>query len=93
MEKQCDTLECYSLAVAKSKVSGAVLCNECALKVMRQVGPEALVTLTKAKFPWKQPITGQCKNCHTSYNKYLIGLTGDCPKCRKPLPEYCNGED
>ena len=90
MGKQCSTLERYSLAVAKSKVSGSLLCNECALKVMRQSGPQALVTLTKAKFPWKQPPTGQCKNCGALYNEYLIGLTGDCPKCRKPLPEYEN---
>ena len=88
MSKQCSTLFCHSLAVAKSKTSGSVFCNECALKVMRQSGPGGLVTLTNAKFPWKQPPTGKCKNCGILYNEYLIGLTGDCPKCRKPLSEY-----
>lgn len=88
MSTTCGTLECHSIAVAKSKVSQTPLCNECALKVMRQSGPNALVTLPKAVFPWKKPATGICENCGVQYNEYLIGLTGDCPKCRKNLPEY-----
>lgn len=90
MEKKCSTLECYSLAVAKSKDTGRVHCIKCAIKIMEQCGPGSLVTLTKAKFPWKYPPTGQCKNCGILYNKYLISHTGGCPKCHKTLPEYKN---
>ena len=63
MSEVCGTLECHSLAVAKSKDTGRAHCTECALKIMKQHGPQSLVTLTKAKFPWKYPSTGQCKNC------------------------------
>lgn len=93
MEKECSTLECYSLAVAKSKDSGKVHCIECALKIMKQFGPRSLVTLTKAKFPWKYPVTGQCSQCNALYNRYLIAHTGGCPKCHKTLPEFRNEKD
>lgn len=90
MGKKCSTLECHSLAVAKSKDSGRLHCTECAIKVMKQWGPESLITLTKAKFPWKHPATRQCKNCGVLYNEYLISHTGGCPKCHITLPEYKN---
>ena len=88
MSKECSTLECYSLAVATSKDTGRVHCIECAIKVMKQWGPDSLTTLTNVKFPWKYPATSKCKKCGTPYNEYLISHTGGCPKCHTTLSEY-----
>ena len=87
---RCSVLECYSEAVAKSKISGDVYCIECAIKIVKQHGPRSIVSLSNAKFPWRYPIDGQCPSCGVEYNKYLIGLTGECPKCRENLPPYKN---
>jgi len=84
----CSILECYSKAVAKSKISGDLFCVKCAIKITEQHGPRVLVSLSNAKFPWRYPIGGQCPNCGVEYNEYLIAHTGGCPKCHKSLPQY-----
>lgn len=83
----CGILECFSLAVARTN-EGRHLCNECALRMMGKFGPSNLTTLPSATFPWDHPAWGNCPNCGMEYNKYLIGRTGDCPACRKVLPEF-----
>lgn len=85
---KCSTLECYSEAIAKSKISDSVYCVECAIKVVKQEGPSAIKTMANGKLPWKYPVEAQCPHCGVDYNRYLIGITGECPKCRKDLPEY-----
>jgi len=85
---QCSTLECYSEAVAKSKLSGDAYCIECAIKVCRSHGVNSVLSISNAKFPWRYPIDGQCPHCGNDYNKYLIGLTGECANCRKDFPMY-----
>ena len=87
----CDSLECYSKAVARSRTSGQVYCIECALKVTKSFGPGSLETLSDASFPW-EPISSveikRCPNCKRTYSEYLIGHTGECPACRETLEEY-----
>lgn len=88
---KCGTLECFSEAVARSRISNTYYCVECACKVVRQHGPNELVSLhnVESRLPWGDyDDVRVCAECGNKYTKRLIGLTGDCPKCRKPLPEY-----
>lgn len=85
---KCSTLECHSVAVAESRDTGQKLCVECAIKIARHFGPATVRTLEGAKFPWEYPANKTCPSCKIGYNQYLIGATGDCPSCRRPLAEY-----
>lgn len=85
---KCFTMECFSKAVAESKVTGKQLCIECALKVAKRYGVNTIKTLDGGGFPWDQRSLKICPSCGIHYNEYLIGTTGDCPSCRKPLQEY-----
>lgn len=83
---QCSTLECYSEAVVESTDTGRVHCAVCGLKVMALSGPSSLRTLPNAKFPWDYPADAKCGNCGRGYNRFMIGLTGECPSCRNNIP-------
>ena len=85
---ECSVLECKNKAIARSKISNDVYCVECALSVVKQHGPQSIVSLAGAKFPWRYPIEGQCPNCGINYNTYLMGRGGECPKCRVDLPIF-----
>lgn len=85
---ECNTMSCFSEAVAKSVESGRVHCIECAVKIAKHFGPDSLETIPGKKFPWDYPGNMVCPHCGIRYNKYLINLTGDCPSCKKSLPEY-----
>lgn len=87
---KCDSLECCSEAVAKTKDTNRSFCVECAIKIAKHFGPDTMETLEGAKFPWDYPADRTCPHCKVRYNQYLINLTGDCPSCKKPLPEYTN---
>lgn len=84
----CDSLECYSTAVARSKISGRVYCCTCATKLSGQNGPKTMESLPGAKFPWEVPVEKNCPHCGIGYNGMVIAMTGDCPACKKPLPEF-----
>lgn len=83
--QKCDSLECFSTAVAKSKTSGQLFCCQCALKIAGQFGPESVESLPGAKFPWDHPPDRTCKHCGTKINLYITYLTGDCPSCKKRI--------
>lgn len=84
---KCSSLECHSKAVAKSTISGNVYCTECAIKLTKQHGPECMETLpNEGLFPWDRLIDGYCEHCGVAYTDYLVGTTGECPKCRRDLP-------
>lgn len=96
MRKVCQSLECHSTAVAKSIDTGQELCLMCSIKIVKQNGPRSMVSLGDSSIlPWEgcdDSEIGVCENCGTQYTHYLIGHTGDCPKCRRPLPkEVLNG--
>ena len=85
---KCCTLECYSVAMAKSTDTDREFCIECAIKIAKHFGPDKIVTLPGMRFPWDYGVDGHCPHCGISYNRYLINVTGDCPACKAPLPEY-----
>lgn len=87
---KCSTMDCRSLAVARSPESDRFHCVECAIKIVKRFGPESIVSLPMARLPWEYPIANKCPACGVGYNRYLIGNTGDCPSCRRPLIEYHN---
>lgn len=81
----CDSLECYSTAIAKSKVTGDVYCAACAVKISGQFGPENIETLEGAKFPWEYPADQICEHCGAKYNFYVTAHAGGCPSCKKSV--------
>ena len=86
---KCDTMECFSEAItvaSSPETKDRFYCIECAIAVTKQWGPGCLTTLPGLPLPWDAPAIGSCERCGTKYGKFLIGLTGDCTKCRKPLP-------
>jgi len=85
---QCDSLECYSTAVAQSNISKHYYCVTCAIKLSAQFGPETMKTLKGSKFPWDYPVKEKCPHCGIGYNDMIIAFTGDCPSCREKLPEF-----
>jgi len=84
---KCCTMDCYSEAVATAGEPDRNYCIECAIAVTKQWGPGCLETIEGSIFPWDAEVLGICDSCGGSYSKYLIGLTNDCPKCRRPLPD------
>jgi len=87
---KCDSLECYSEAVAKSNISGNKYCITCAVRLTAQFGPDAMETIEGSKFPWEYPVENTCPHCGHGYNKMIIAFTGDCPSCRRKLPGVKN---
>jgi hypothetical protein len=83
---ECSTLECHNVAIARSIDTGTVLCIECAIKVVKQHGPDTVETIEGMKFPWEYTPTSICDNCGVYYNMFLTSVTGGCPKCHKTLP-------
>lgn len=90
----CSSLECHSTAVVQSVVSKERYCIECGIKIARQGGPDSIKGLGNFKLPWEEARKLKCKHCGVEYTMFLVGLTGDCPKCRKNLgEEVLNGKD
>jgi Zn finger protein HypA/HybF involved in hydrogenase expression len=57
------------------------------MKVFNHFGPDSIEVLEGAVFPWTATVRLTCPHCQKEFTKYNIGLTGDCPSCRKPLPK------
>ena len=81
---KCNSLSCFSIAVARSKGSGLPLCSTCAMKISAMFGCDSIETLPGGKFPWEYP-GKPCPHCGIMINQYQISLTGDCPSCKKPV--------
>lgn len=88
--QKCDSLECFSTAVARSRISGKKFCCSCAIKIAGQFGPLSVETLPGAKFPWDYPPDRTCSHCGLNINLYITCLTGDCPACKKPIEGVAN---
>lgn len=88
--KMCDVLLCFSKAVCKTHERKGQhtkhYCIECGVKITKQSGPGDLVSLPDAVFPWDAIPDMRCGSCGVPITVFLIGNTGDCPKCRKTLP-------
>ena len=83
--KRCSTMDCWSTAIAQSKLSGLCYCVRCAIDAAAKMGIDTLITLPGAKFPWEEAASHTCPNCNTKFNSYLLGRGAECPACRKDL--------
>lgn len=84
---KCTTIECSSTAVTRCPDTGRVHCLKCSIKIAERFGADSVESLEGMELPWEDGDLKVCGYCGNKYSLYLIGHTGDCPKCRKPLPE------